>query len=68
MIENDVLYCVAGRSLFLDGGLRMIRLNPLTGKLLGENVMDDKVPGTDRNLQMVMAGKHMPVALTEFKS
>ena len=31
-----MLYCVAGRSLFLDGGLRMIRLNPVTGELIGE--------------------------------
>ena len=68
LIENDVLYCVAGRSMFLDGGLRMIRLNPLTGELIGENVMDDKVPGTDQNLQTAMAGKHMPVALPDILS
>ena len=68
LIENDVLYCVAGRSLFLDGGLRMIRLNPVTGELIGEEIMDDKVPGTDQNLQTVMAGKHMPVALPDILS
>ena len=68
LIENDVLYCVAGRSLFLDGGLRMIRLNPITGELIGENVMDDSVPDTDQNLQTVMAGKHMPVALPDILS
>jgi outer membrane protein assembly factor BamB len=68
LIADDVLYCVAGRSLFLDGGLRMIRLNPSSGELIGENVMDDKVPGTDQNLQSVMAGKHMPVALPDILS
>jgi hypothetical protein len=25
------LWCVAGRSMFLDGGLRLLRLNPATG-------------------------------------
>ncbi|MBC8874726.1 MAG: PQQ-binding-like beta-propeller repeat protein [Planctomycetes bacterium] len=68
LIENDVLYCVAGRSVFLDGGLRMIRLNPVTGELIGENIMDDNVPGTDQNLQSAMAGKHMPVALPDILS
>jgi len=68
LIENDILYCVAGRSVFLDGGLRMIRLNPATGELIDESVMDDKVPGTDQNLQRIMAGKHMPVALPDILS
>jgi len=68
LIENDVLYCVAGRSVFLDGGLRMIRLNPVTGEPIGENIMDDKVPGTEQNLQTAMAGKHMPVALPDILS
>lgn len=68
LVENDILYCVAGRSVFLDGGLRMIRLDPATGELIDENVMDDKVPGTDENLQTVMAGKHMPVALPDILS
>ncbi len=68
LIENDVLYCVAGRSVFLDGGLRMIRLNPITGELIGENILDDKVPGTNQNLQTAMSGKHMPVALPDILS
>lgn len=68
LIENDVLYCVAGRSAFLDGGLRMIRLNPLTGELIDENVMNETVPETGENLQAVMSGKHMPVALPDILS
>ena len=56
------LYCVAGRSMFLDGGLRMVILNPQTGELVAENVMDGKVPGTDKGLQDLLMGKHMPVA------
>jgi len=62
------LYCVAGRSMFLDGGLRMVVLNPRTGELIAENVMDDKVPGTDKRLQDLLMGKHMPVAQPDILS
>ena len=50
LIQDGKLYCVAGRNMFLDGGLRMIILNPVTGELVDENVMDHRVPGTDKEL------------------
>ncbi len=68
LIEEGKLYCVAGRSMFLDGGLRMLILDPETGKLIAENVMDDKVPGSDKDLQDLMTGKHMPVAMPDILS
>ncbi|HYW80894.1 MAG TPA: hypothetical protein VE890_15035, partial [Thermoguttaceae bacterium] len=68
LIQDGKLYTVAGRSMFLDGGLRMIILEPETGKLVSENVMDSRVPGTDKNLQDLMMGKHMPVAMPDILS
>ncbi len=68
LVQDGILYVVAGRSMFLDGGLRMIRLKPLTGEMIGETVMDDKIPGTRDNLQSIMKGKHMPVALPDVLS
>jgi hypothetical protein len=68
LIQNDKLYCVAGRSMFLDGGLRMLILRPETGELVSENVMDTKVPGTDKHLQDILMGKHMPVAMADILS
>ena len=68
LIQDGKLYTVAGRSMFLDGGLRMLILDPETGKLLAENVMDEKVPGTDENLQRLMKGKHMPMAQPDILS
>lgn len=62
------LYCVAGRSMFLDGGLRMLILNPRTGELIGENVMGRTVPGTKQDLQDLLMGKHMPVAMPDVLS
>ncbi|MHC4579995.1 MAG: outer membrane protein assembly factor BamB family protein, partial [Planctomycetota bacterium] len=44
LIEDDVLYCVAGRSMFLDGGLHMWRLDPKTGRTLSHSVLDDRDP------------------------
>jgi len=68
LVEDGKLYCVAGRSMFLDGGLRMLILNPETGELIYENVMDEKIPGSDRNLQDLLTGKHMPVAMPDILS
>ena len=74
LVQDGVLYCVAGRSMFLDGGLRMLLLDPKTGKRLSETVLDDKDPKTGKNLQVYI--KHMnwnwktkmPVALPDVLS
>jgi len=62
------LWCVAGRSVFVDGGLRLLRLNPATGEQIAEIVMDDKVPGTKDNLQVALVYLNMPVALPDVLS
>jgi len=68
LIQDGKVYCVAGRSMFLDGGLRMVILKPETGELVAENVMDSRVPGTRKNLQSLLMGKHMPVAMPDILS
>jgi outer membrane protein assembly factor BamB len=68
LVQDDVLYCVAGRSMFLDGGLRLLRLDPKTGKKLSETVLDDKDPQSGRNLQTLIVQKKMPVALPDVLS
>ncbi|MFN9915630.1 MAG: PQQ-binding-like beta-propeller repeat protein, partial [Pirellulaceae bacterium] len=40
LVRNDQVYGVAGRSIFLDGGLRMLRLDLATGAKLSESIMD----------------------------
>ena len=44
LVQDGVVYCVAGRSMFLDGGLRLLRLDPSDGRLLSETVLDDSDP------------------------
>ncbi|NOX53101.1 MAG: PQQ-binding-like beta-propeller repeat protein [Planctomycetes bacterium] len=68
LIQDGKLYCVAGRSLFLDGGLRLLILDPKTGKLIFENVMDRHVPGKDKLVDDLLMGKHMPVAQPDILS
>jgi len=68
LVQNDSLYCIAGRSMFLDGGLRMLRLDPKTGKKLSEIVMDENDPYTKTNLQSHIKGLNMPVALPDVLS
>ena len=68
LVEGDVLYCVAGRSMFLDGGLRLLRLDPRTGKKLSETILDEQDPETKANLQVHIQGLNMPTALPDILS
>ena len=68
LIEDDKLYTVAGRSMFLDGGLRLVILKPDSGELISENVMDRQVPGTEKQLDDLLMGKHLPVAMPDILS
>jgi len=68
LVEKGAVYCVAGRSAFLDGGLRLVRLDPQTGRMLSETVIDDRDPETGKNLQTKMQAQDMPVALPDILS
>lgn len=68
LVLDGVVYCVAGRSMFLDGGLRLLRLDPERGRKLSETVLDDRDPETGNNLQMYVTGLNMTVALPDILS
>jgi hypothetical protein len=68
LVRDGGLYCVAGRSMFLDGGLRLLRLDPETGRRLSETVLDDRDPQTGKNLQSLVQQLRMPVALPDILS
>lgn len=44
LVIGQTVYCVAGRSAFLDGGLRLVCLDIQTGKLLHEEILNEKDP------------------------
>ncbi len=68
LVQDGSVYCVAGRSMFLDGGLRLLRLDLASGRKLGESVLDDRDPKSDQNLQVYVKGLTMPVALPDILS
>ena len=72
LVHNGVLYCTAGRNMYIDGGLRLLRLDPVTGKLLGETVMDDKDPESGQDMHLAYLkktqGNNMPVAHSDILS
>ena len=67
LVQNGVASFTAGRSMFIDGGLRLIRLDAATGKLIGEKIMNDRDPDGE-DMQKHIRGLNMPVALTDILS
>lgn len=68
LVRDNQVYAVAGRSIFLDGGLRLVRLNLQTGVKLSETIMDDKNPETGNNMQEKLLTLQMPVGLPDILS
>ncbi|MCH7726006.1 MAG: PQQ-binding-like beta-propeller repeat protein, partial [Planctomycetes bacterium] len=68
LVENDVAFFVAGRSNFLDGGMRFIRLNAITGEKLTETILDHTDPTSGKDLQDRIKVLNMPVALPDILS
>lgn len=66
LIEEGVAYFVAGRSIFLDGGLHLWRLDPMSGDVLSETVLDEKTPA--ENPQTYTSWLNMPPALPDILS
>ncbi len=68
LVQDDVLYCVAGRSMFLDGGLYLWRLDPKTGEALSHTLLDDHDPASDGDLHNYVSWLNMPVGMPDVLS
>ena len=68
LVQNDAAYFVAGRSLFLDGGIRWYCLDPITGAVKMEHQLDDRDPETGGDLQDRIQTLQMPAGLTDILS
>ncbi len=44
LVQDDVAYCTAGRSSYLDGGIRVYALDPKTGKVLNQTHLESPQP------------------------
>ena len=68
LVHEGRVYCVAGRSMFLDGGLRMLQIDPATGRKITETLHNDRDPETGEDLQNHLRVLNMPVALPDILS
>ncbi len=68
LVQDGAACFVAGRSMLLDGGLHLYRLDPKTGRVLAHRHFDDKDPETGEHLQTRHQTLQMPVALPDVMS
>jgi len=67
LVDDDVAYFAAGRSTYLDGGIRVYGLEPATGRILHQAVLEGphhSVP-KDRDLGFFVAGANADVLVSE---
>jgi outer membrane protein assembly factor BamB len=63
LVQGGTVYALAGRNMFFDGGMRLALLDSRTGRKRSETVLNELIPGTDKNLQTLIApNKSMPLA------
>ena len=68
LVQDGKVYCVAGRSLFLDGGMRLTLVDAESGGILNENVMDHLDPDNRQDMHQHVAMQNMPVSLPDLLS
>jgi hypothetical protein len=65
LVREGVVYCTAGRSSFLDGGMYLYRLDLVSGELLGETCFNDRDPETGRQREETVDDVELPGALPD---
>lgn len=68
LLDGESVYCVAGRSNFMDGGLRWLKLDARTGEKQVEEVIDEKNPNGEGTLQDQLQILQMAVGLPDILS
>ena len=68
LVADGVVYCTAGRSSYLDGGMYLYRLDPATGEKLGETKLYSRDPVTGQQPEALTEDTEMPGALPDVLS
>jgi len=68
LVDGEAACFAAGRSSYLDGGIRLYRLDAATGKLLSKTRLDSRDPKTGYQPKGVVAGFDIPGALPDVLS
>ncbi len=65
LVRDGVVYCTAGRSSYLDGGMTLYRLDAATGALLGQTRFDSRDPQTGHQPEELIEDTELPGALPD---
>ncbi|MBC8869714.1 MAG: PQQ-binding-like beta-propeller repeat protein [Planctomycetes bacterium] len=65
LVHDGVVYCTAGRSSYLDGGMYLNRLDPVTGEQLGQSCFYSRDPETGEQPEALVDDVEMPGALPD---
>jgi hypothetical protein len=68
LVQDGKVYCVSGRSAFLDGGMRLTLVDAESGEILNENIIDDRDPNSGEDMHKHVVMQNMPVALPDLLS
>jgi outer membrane protein assembly factor BamB len=65
LVHNDSVYCTAGRTSYLDGGITLFRLDPRTGRELGRNQFYSREPETGKQPDSLLEDVELPGTLPD---
>ncbi len=68
LVRDGIANFVAGRSIFVDGGMKLYRLNATTGELISQTKLDERNPETGGNAQELVKWLNMPVGRSDILS
>ena len=68
LVHGGIAYCAVGRSSYLDGSVRLCRLDAKTGELFSETIIDHRDPETGYQRKGTVKGTNMPGALPDVLS
>jgi outer membrane protein assembly factor BamB len=68
LVTDGLAHFVAGRSIFVDGGMRLYRLDARTGETISQTVLDDRDPRTGGDVQELVKWLNMPVGRPDILS
>jgi outer membrane protein assembly factor BamB len=68
LVRDGVAHFVAGRSIFVDGGMVFYRLDAKTGTIVSETILDDRNPATGKDAHELIQWLNMPVGRPDILS
>ncbi len=68
LVRDGIAHFVAGRSIFVDGGMRLYRIDARSGEMISQTVLDNRNPRTGGNIQELIKWLNMPVGRPDILS